>query len=197
MSHIPPDPELKAIESALGELVPVSSRLDRDQLMFQAGALSVRRPSLGRWVWPSIAAALAIALVSESLVLAVRPAARVVDRIVVVHEPAPGPPSPPAASTSGAGPTPGATIPSPSPVYVVSQRSLPEDALWPLPSARVSDSQRLQGLVLRFGLDALPERAPLVSRSDGQIDRDVTPLEPAGLLRRIELEKLLNPGGPS
>ena len=40
MSLIPSDPKLKAIESALGELIPVSSRLDRDQLMFQAGALS-------------------------------------------------------------------------------------------------------------------------------------------------------------
>ncbi|MFI5460076.1 MAG: hypothetical protein ACHRXM_32050 [Isosphaerales bacterium] len=197
MSHIPPDPELKAIESALEGLVPVSSRLDRDRLMFQAGALSARSPSRGRWAWPSIAATLAIALVSESLVLAVRPAGRVVDRIVVVHEPAPAPPSPPTVSTSSTGPTPGATIPSPSPVNVLSQRSLPEDALWPLASAGVSDSQRLQDLVLRFGLDALPERAPLVSRSGGQIDRDVTPLEPAGSLRRLDLEKLLNPGGPS
>ena len=40
MPQIPPDPELKAIESALGELIPLSSRLDRDKLMFQAGAMS-------------------------------------------------------------------------------------------------------------------------------------------------------------
>jgi len=197
MSHIPPDPDLKAIESALGELVPVPSRLDRDQLMFQAGALSVRSSSRGRWAWPSIAATLALALVAESLMLGFRPLPRAVDRIVVVHEPAPGAPLPPAGSTSSTGPMSGATLPSPSPVNVLSQRSSSDEALWPLLWAGVSDSQRLQDLVLRFGLDALPERGPVLSRSDGKLDQYVSPLEPVGLLRRLELEKLLDPGGPS
>ena len=58
MPQIPPDPELKAIESALGELIPLSSRLDRDKLMFQAGAMSRPAASPRRWVWPAIAAAL-------------------------------------------------------------------------------------------------------------------------------------------
>ena len=73
MSQRSSDPELNDIESALGGLVPVPSRLDRDALMFEAGAASARSASRGRWVWPSIAATLAVALVSESLVLAVRP----------------------------------------------------------------------------------------------------------------------------
>jgi len=193
MSLIPPDPELKAIESALGQLVPVSSRLDRDQLMFRAGALSVRSQSRGRWAWPSIAATLAIAVVSESLVLAVRPP----PRVVLVHEPRPAPPSRPAASTSAPGAASVATMPSPVPATVLSQPSSSAESLSPPLWAGVSEHQRLQDLVLRFGLDALPERAPLVSRSDGKLDQDVSPLEPAGSLRRLELEKLLNPGGPS
>jgi len=194
---MPPDPELRAIESALGELVPVLSRLDRDQLMFQAGAVSARPSSRGRWAWPSIAATLAIALFAESLAVAVRSAPRVVDRVVVVHESAPAPPSPPADSTFAPGSASGRAIPSPSPLTVLSQPSSSGDSLSPPLWARVSDSQRLQDLVLRFGLDALPERAPLLSRYDGQIDRHATPLEPAGSLRRLELEKLLDPGGPS
>jgi len=199
MSLIPPDSEFKAIERALGDLVPVSSRLDRDQLMFQAGALSVRSRSRGRWVWPSIAATLAIALASESLVLAVRPAPRVVERIVVVREPAPAPPSPSTASTSSTGPASDAAIPSrePSPMTVLSQPSSSGELLSPPLWAGVSDHQRLQDLVLRFGLDALPERNPRLSRSSGQIDQDDAPVESAGSLRRLELEKLLNPGGPS
>ena len=83
MPQIPPDPELKAIESALGELIPLSSRLDRDKLMFQAGAMS--RPAPSRpWAWPAITAALSVALAGESFFLASRPAPRVVERIVYV-----------------------------------------------------------------------------------------------------------------
>ncbi len=198
MSLIPPDHEFKAIESALGELVPVSSRLDRDQLMFEAGALSVRSRSRGRWVWPSLAAMLAIALTAESLVLAVRPAPRVVERIVVVHEPAPPPSSSTALpSSTGAASDASIPLPAPSPVNVLSQHSPSEEAFAALSWAEVSGSQRLQDLVLRFGLDALPERDRNLSRSNDPIDQDDAPVESAGALRRRELEKLLNPGGPS
>ena len=45
-----------------GTCVPVPSRLDRDNLMFKAGAASVQSRRLRRrWVWPSIAATLAFA----------------------------------------------------------------------------------------------------------------------------------------
>src|SRR4051794_27865698 len=78
MSQDPLDPELEAVESALGRLAPARSRLDRDRLMFQAGAKSVRSGSRRHWVWPSIAASLAVVVLSESLVLATRPDPRVV-----------------------------------------------------------------------------------------------------------------------
>jgi hypothetical protein len=63
-----------------------------------------------------------------------------------------------------------------------------------------SEYQRIQELVLRLGLDALPERSsPLASRSDSTADSVDRPVRSAGHLRRLELEKLLNlePGGPS
>ncbi len=85
MPQEPLDPELKTIEDALGRLAPARSRLDRDRLMFQAGALSARSAPQHRWVWPSIAAALALLAMSESVVLAVRPGTRV----IVVQAPAP------------------------------------------------------------------------------------------------------------
>src|SRR4029077_4258007 len=117
------------------------------------------------------------------------------------HEPAPLPPSPSrsTASPSSTGPASDATIPSPapSPVNVRSQRSSSEELLSPPLWAVVSDHQRLRDLVLRFGLDMLPERARRLSRSDARIDQDDAPYERAGSLRRLELEKLLNPGGPS
>ena len=82
MPQIPPDRELKAIESALGELIPVSSRLDRDKLMFQAGAMSKPAPSR-RWAWPAITAVLSVALAGESLFSwRARPAPQDVEQIV-------------------------------------------------------------------------------------------------------------------
>ena len=94
MSQVPPDPELNPIESALGSLAPARSRIDRDRLMFQAGVILRGRSSRRRWVWPSIAATLAVVALSESVALAVRPG----PRVVVVQQPAPvrktGPSSP-------------------------------------------------------------------------------------------------------
>jgi hypothetical protein len=191
MSQRSSDPELNDIESALGGLVPVPSRLDRNALMFRAGAASARTSSRGRWFWPSIAATLAVALVTESLVLAVRPGPRVIERIVVVREPAP------AASTF---PSSDAGVPHPAPVDSLSEaRSSYATSLassWQV----TSEYQRIQELVLRLGLDALPERSsPLTSRVESTADHVDRPVPSAGHLRRLELEKLLNlePGGPS
>ena len=190
MSQRSSDPELNGIESALGGLVPVPSRLNRDALMFEAGAASARSAPRGRWVWPSIAAMLAVALASESLVLAVRPTSRVVERIVVVREPVP--------ATSS--PTSNATVPHPASADSVSDarssQTSTSASFWPA----TSEYQRIQELVLRLGLDALPERSSsLVSRSDRSANPVDAAVPSAGNLRRLELEKLLNlsPGGPS
>jgi hypothetical protein len=182
---------MKATESAMGRLVPVPSRLDRDALMFQAGAVSARPASRGRWVWPSIAATLAAALVSESLVLAVRPGPRVIERIVVVRE------AVPASSTS---PSFDMVVPHPVPTDFLSEARSSEVPSLATSWQATAEYQRIQELVLRFGLDAVPERpSRFVSRSDSTVDSFGAPVPSAGHLRRLELEKLLNPnsGGPS
>jgi hypothetical protein len=182
MPQIPSDPDLKGIESALGELVPRSSRLDRDKLMFQAGAISgpaVRR----RYLWPSIAATLCVALAGESLFLRNQAAPRVVERIVMVPAAAPAP------SSGGVGN-----------VAIENADSQAERAREPqaLSSwAVASDYRRMQDLVIRFGLDALPERSALFARGD---DGEVAPaasLKPAGAMRNLELKRILEPGDPS
>ena len=191
MSQESSDPELNDIESALGRLVPIPSQLDRDALMFQAGSASARSASRGRWVWPSIAATLAVGLISESVVMAVRPGPRVIERIVVVREPVPE------TSTS-----PTSNLGMPEAARADSSR----DALssetpflassWPV----TPEYQRIEDLVLRLGLDALPERlAPRFSQLDGTFDPLDIPSLSAGQLRRRELESLLNQpsGGPT
>jgi hypothetical protein len=185
------DPELTDIESALGQLAPVPSRLDRDKLMFEAGAALARPARQRGWVWPSIAATLAVVLASESLVLAVRPGPRVIERVVVVRESAPDGSTSPASDTA---------VPQLAPAAAKSDTRSSEPKSLEETWLAASDYQRMQELVLRLGLDALPERSsPLVSRLDSTADSVETPIPSAGHLRRLELEKLLNlgPGGPS
>jgi hypothetical protein len=197
MPQIPSDPELKAIESALGELIPRSSRLDRDKLMFQAGAMS-KRASARRWAWPAITAALSVALAGESLFLGARPAPRVVERIVFLPAKADA-----AADASRPGPRPpeiavaDASRPEPFPPGIANGHLVRPGPFSSGSSGGASDYQRFQNLVILFGLDALPERAVVVARED---DRGIEPrsgLKPAGALRSLELEKILKPGGPS
>ncbi len=188
MPQIPSDPELKAIESALGELVPQPSRLDRDKLMFQAGSMS-RRAASRRWLWPAITAVLCVALAGESIFLGNRPAPQVVERIVFVPAPQTGSTAVATARVSQAIARPGAVN---EPRHSAAAREPLSVAFW----AVESDYQRFQELVIRFGLDALPERSSVVSRSDS----DESPgrgLRPAGALRSLELERILKPGGPS
>jgi hypothetical protein len=187
MPQIPPDPELKAIESALGELIPLSSGLDRDKLMFQAGAISRSTANPRRAVWPAIAAALGVALAAESLFLGTRPAPRVVERIVFVPAPAPAIASAAASQV----------IASPGPENAPRQSLTASEPLLFASWAVESDYQRFQELVIRFGLDALPEPPSVVSRSDGGDLSPAPGLSPAGALRSLELKRILNPGDPS
>jgi hypothetical protein len=189
MPQIPPDPELKATESALGSLTPLASRLDRDNLMFQAGAISGGGAVRLRWAWPAVAAALSVALAGESLLLLGHKSPRVAERIVLVPAPAAGP--------SERGPVIAHSGATARPVQF-SDKSQPAheghayDA-W----AVVSDYQRRQELVGRFGLDALPDPTPAAWRlSDGD-EIDSTRTSPSGLLRSQELKRILEPGDPS
>ena len=179
MSHVPSDPEVTAIESALRALVPSRSELDRDRLMFRAGQVSARSRLLTRWAWPSIAATLAIVAAGEGVLLATRPEPRVVERLVIVREPAP----PPAAQ--------------PEPVVILRENppnpSPDSESSWPM----ASDALRLRRQVLRFGLDGLPEPPHLLSQSVESARPPGATSESPGLLRRYEYQKFLNPGGPT
>jgi hypothetical protein len=191
MSQRSSEPNLTDIESALAGLVPVPSRLDRDQLMFKAGVASARSAPVRRWVLPSVAAAFAIGLISESLVMAIRPGPRVIERVVVVREPAHAAPASAPSNTATLRPTPTDSL---NDARSSEARFLAFS--WPL----TPEYLRIEDLVLRLGLDALPERAaPLLSRSDGAADSIDMKAQSAGELRRLELEKLdnFNPGGPS
>lgn len=182
--NVPPDPEMNAIEAALRSLAPSPSRLDRDALMFRAGQ-AAPRPSHARWLWPMIAACLALIATGEAALLAVRPEPRVIERLVVIHEPAPAPiePAPSMAQDSE----------KLAPVVILRQSSgeerhtLNADLPWPLEPSYA----QLRNRVLRFGIDALPEPPPLAMKS---------PLEdpvPSRRLLRSEIERILNPGEPS
>ena len=186
MSQIPSDPELKAIESALGELVPVSSRLDRDKLMFQAGAMSNRHPGRG-WAWPACTAALGLMVCGESFLLASRPAPRVVERVVFV----PAPESV-AIAASAREPETGAENAPHRKSEVPKVGESPLVASWPV----VSDYRRFQAMVMRFGLDAVQEPSSVAIRSGGGDFSAGTGVAPAGALRSIELQKILKPGDP-
>ncbi len=179
MSHVPSDPEVTAIESALRALVPSRSALDRDRLMFRAGQVSARSRLLTRWAWPSIAAALAIVAAGEGVLLATRPEPRVVERLVIVREPAASP------------------IAGPEPVVILRENppipSADLEPSWPM----ASDLLRLRRQVLRFGIDGLPDPPQLLSQSvEGARPPGEAP-ESSGLLRRYEYQKFLNPGGPT
>jgi hypothetical protein len=176
MPQEPLDPELRIIEDALGRLAPARSRLDRDRLMFQAGMLSVRSPARHRWVWPSIAAALALLAMSETIVLAVRPGARV----VLVQAPAPE-----------------EQPVSPRPLELLSEaepsRSTEPDVWLPGDSAGLG----LKRQVLRFGLEGLPDPPPLLTQARRSAPGPPSDTDPDAPLRRYEIDKVLDLGGPS
>jgi hypothetical protein len=172
MSQVPSDPELGPIESALAKLQPACRPLDRDRIMFLAGALHAKEEFRRRWVWPAIAATLGAIAISESVALAVRPGSQ----MVAVQRPAPAPDGHPDL---------------PEPVQILSQ-SAPSrserDSLWP---AGGGEALAIRRQVLRFGIEGLPDLPPLLSQSDGSVTGPATPL------RRYEFEKVIKLGGPS
>ncbi len=174
--QVPSDPELTAVAAALGALKPARSRLDRDRVLFQAG----QRAGQARWIWPALAASLALLALGEAWALAYRPAPGVVERIVVVHEIAPAPP----------------VLPAPESASVA---AVTPPLIAPLPSRFGPPPDRAAGLrwqILRFGLDGLPEPPPLALQTG---PRPAGPESPSsGLRLRSEvLSDLLNLGGSS
>jgi hypothetical protein len=196
MSQVPPEPEreLEEVESALRALVPVPSRLDRDRLMFEAGALSTRGTPWLHRAWPAAAAALALALAGESWLLAVRPAPRVVERVVVIREPSGTPSTSPAVPPSARADAP--LVPS-SDGLLSGRTDDPTDAGLSTRWVTVADSHRLHGDAPRFGFDGPPGPPRRDGNGDGPSGSTGRSPASVGTLRRLEMEKWLNPGDRS
>jgi len=176
MSKVPFDPELTAVESALAGLVPARSHVDRDQLMFQAGLASTQAWGRSRWLWPAVAAALAVVACGEGVVLATR---RPSVRVVVVREPVKS------------------SEDQPAPVVILSHSPLPSS---PVPDASAHtepDALRLRRQILRFGVDELPERPPLLTHSSGETKPPVSPPLFPGVIRNPDYQKMIDSGGSS
>ncbi|MDR3639667.1 MAG: hypothetical protein P4L84_38055 [Isosphaeraceae bacterium] len=168
---VAPDPELSALENALGALAPAKSRIDRDRVMFLAGQAAARPPILGRRAWMAIAASLGIVALGEAGLLALHTAPKTLEKIVVVREPAIVPPSPQ--------------------INVPRPESLPADSADGATSLGRTAYERLAGQVLRYGLDGLPASpAPSASWANS------TPMPPLQLMRD-ELRNVFDIGDPS
>jgi hypothetical protein len=168
-----PNVELKVIESALASLVPAQSRMDRDQVMFRAGQAAARRSSSERRFWMALAASFGLIAAGEAAFLSQRPAPRIVERIVVVHEPV--------KSMIAPNPQPKPTEP----------RNPPPSSSGELFGLAQTPRERLVEQVLRYGLDGLPPSLSTVG----------SPSEPAPVashqLLKEELRKVLDPGDAS
>jgi hypothetical protein len=130
------DSELAALAQALVALAPAAGRLDRDQLLFRAGQASLRRQI---WLWPSVAAVLALLLGTVGLLEVLHPVPQQVQCTIYQRV---EPPASPTESLVAKLPAPQDTEPS------VSQEV--ERAADPL------SYLRMRRLVVAWGVDALP-----------------------------------------
>jgi hypothetical protein len=134
MSEIINDPELKALEAALGSLTPRPGTIDRDRLMYRAGQLSVPRRT---WAWPVATFSASLVAVSLAAILIMRP---------VEH------PIGPVARTT----MPPAKEANPIPSGLESPRLDPATPGGPATIAPAAGYLLLRQEVLRWGIDNLP-----------------------------------------
>ncbi len=136
---MPPDEkDLSELERALGGLQPARAGFDRDRLMFQAGRAAAQGPR--RLLWPAAAAFMTAVAASLGLFLALRPAAEQVVQVVYIDREI--------------------TVPQPAPPKSPEPQPAPEREGAASPSVLATLSYwRLQEIVVRHGIDALPEPA--------------------------------------
>jgi len=132
--------DLAAVEASLAALPPFPSGIDRDRLVYLAGQAAAgalpgtkRRPA--GWLWPMATAASLLVAAALGAMLAVRSQPEIVERLVVVRQPA-----------EPVAPAPVAAHPA---VETPLARSRP--------SRPPAEYLRLRDLVLSRGVDALPE----------------------------------------
>ncbi|MGH7140975.1 MAG: hypothetical protein ACREHD_35030 [Pirellulales bacterium] len=156
---LPEDASLERFAAELAALLP-RARLDRDRLMYLAGQASVAPARVHlprRWPWPAAFGGMTAVAASLLLLLALRPAPQVVERIVRV----PMPVSPPNTTDVHPRAAPSAAVPIAAEQPAAARR-LPPDA----PAPVYLD---LRDRVLAMGLDSFsPPGAPSDERPDSQ-----------------------------
>lgn len=171
--HNAVDPELNAIENALGSLTPSRSRLDRDRLMFRAGQASARPAPVGKRLWIAVAAGTGLIALGEAAMLAHRPAPQIIEKVIVVRDREPV-----------VDDTPTEPIVAQAPAF----RGFGDS-----PSFGPTAYERLSSQVFRYGLDGLP--TPPSARANAGDNKPLPPL--TRQLWQEELLKTLEPGAPS
>ena len=142
------DSELAVLAKTLAALAPAAGRLDRDQLLFRAGQVSLRRRA---WLWPSVAAVLALLAGAVGLSEVLRPPPQQVQCVIYQRvEPSLSPIEPLAAKLPA---------PQDTGTLVSQEAERPAEPLSYL---------RMQRLVLAWGVDALPY--PRASAGSGEPD---------------------------
>ena len=150
--------ELKHVEQTLVSMMPRPPQVDRDRLMFLAGAASAQESEVrgqrsevakikGAWTWPAATAALAATSLALAIALVVRTNAPA--QIVYVDRPAPAAPalSPQVAIQ----PKPSPNLPATATDSAVA-RSVPRTASRRVPA---DNYLRSREVALRMGVDAL------------------------------------------
>jgi hypothetical protein len=171
--------EQQELERALSMLRPAASRIDRDSFLFLAGRASAEpiRPgsAFGRWMWPAATFLSSLAAVVLLVLLVTRGEPRTAREglIEAMHDQ----PLVPVASTSRSSDLEAAT-----PVVDRSAALAPTEDETARAVAAESNYPRLRSFVLAYGIDALPEPAP-IQRSDSASEADDGPTTVGDLLR--------------
>lgn len=157
---LPGDASLERFAAELAALSP-QARLDRDRLMYLAGQASAAIPKYGRdarrWAWPAAFSGMTVVAASLLLLLALRPAPRVVERIVRVPTPVPPP--------QRADVYPSTALAQAVPINL-KQREAPRGLSPNAPAAVYLD---LRDRVLAMGFDSFsPPDSPPDARADSQ-----------------------------
>jgi hypothetical protein len=175
--------EQRELERALGFLRPAVSRIDRDRFLFLAGQASadVGRPGagFGRWAWPG-----------ATLISSV---AAIVLSVLWLSQPQPVQSREDAIATN-ADQRPAPTVAN-APVVMsgltVEAMAVPTADETARALAEQSNSPRLRSFVLAYGIDALPEPAPIsASASDSATDDE--PRTQRAMLRQTLKQRAAN-----
>ena len=200
-----PENDLNELEAALGSLAPAASRLDRDSLLFHAGAIAARSRKLRRRdiAWPAVAASLAVIAIGEAFVIHRQSYINANNNTIVSGPPKNEPISPRQGDPSSIARTEAnsAAVKAESRdrddrFKILGTPRSPLNSLLNAPSwLGESEYERLRRQVTTFGVDALPASPSLAvsTVASSTPAPSVKPQTSAELLRH-ELTRLLDPG---